>query len=435
MGWMTEGSEFESWPECQAQVLKFSDAKFHKFSTETEAINFVNKYGEGDLGNKTQHTHVEKSGENVSQQLIMNTTDVMQSAPGISEVPNMSSLQLKTSALKQRLSVLQKKFEVSMEELRTEIDTFKERIETFDTKVNVRSNNKTGDEGYMTEELKVLQDGLSQLAKHYTDSITELKAEISSLKQAVRELETEEGQTKTNSEEGACAGSNSLSFKRNLTSVLEAVGPSTTAKRSYSTEGCADTKTAKRKYIASDKGAGPSKTLIVEPPDSDDEKNSKNNTSPGFDTDENGYVHVYTDGACENNGRVGARAGIGVWFADNHPLNYSERVRGRLTNNTAEIKAATCAIELAKKAGVRKLLLHTDSQFLISCITVWIHKWKQNGWKLSDGGQVKNKEDLIELDQALEGISVKWDHVRGHRGNLGNEMADSLARAGARMQY
>lgn len=59
-------------------------------------------------------------------------------------------------------------------------------------------------------------------------------------------------------------------------------------------------------------------------------------------------------------------------------------------------------------SGVRKLLLHTDSQFLISCITVWIHKWKQNGWKLSEGGQVKNKEELIALDEALEGMSVKW---------------------------
>jgi len=31
--------------------------------------------------------------------------------------------------------------------------------------------------------------------------------------------------------------------------------------------------------------------------------------------------------------------------------NYSERVQGRPTNNTAEIQAATCAIELAKRAG------------------------------------------------------------------------------------
>lgn len=31
-------------------------------------------------------------------------------------------------------------------------------------------------------------------------------------------------------------------------------------------------------------------------------------------------VVVYTDGACENNGQRGAKAGIGVWFGDNHPL-------------------------------------------------------------------------------------------------------------------
>lgn len=39
---------------------------------------------------------------------------------------------------------------------------------------------------------------------------------------------------------------------------------------------------------------------------------------------------------------------------------------------------------------------------------MWIHKWKQNDFKLSDGGQVKNKEDLMALDEALEGIIVKW---------------------------
>lgn len=39
---------------------------------------------------------------------------------------------------------------------------------------------------------------------------------------------------------------------------------------------------------------------------------------------------------------------------------------------------------------------------------MWIHKWKKNNWKLFDGGQVKNKDDLIALDEALEGITVKW---------------------------
>jgi hypothetical protein len=86
--------------------------------------------------------------------------------------------------------------------------------------------------------------------------------------------------------------------------------------RSYSTTARDETKTNKRKISVSDEVAGPSKVLKIEPPDTDD----KTDDFPGFEVDQNGYVHVYTDGACENNGRVGAKAGIGVWFADNHPL-------------------------------------------------------------------------------------------------------------------
>lgn len=36
--------------------------------------------------------------------------------------------------------------------------------------------------------------------------------------------------------------------------------------------------------------------------------------------DVNDYVVVYTDGACLNNGKPNAKAGIGVWFGDNNPL-------------------------------------------------------------------------------------------------------------------
>lgn len=38
-----------------------------------------------------------------------------------------------------------------------------------------------------------------------------------------------------------------------------------------------------------------------------------------FHVDDEGYVHVYTDGSCESNGKLNARAGIGVWFGKNHP--------------------------------------------------------------------------------------------------------------------
>nr|XP_018905329.1 PREDICTED: uncharacterized protein LOC109035938 [Bemisia tabaci] len=145
-----------------------------------------------------------------------------------------------------------------------------------------------------------------------------------------------------------------------------------------------------------------------------------------------GVVVVYTDGACSNNGRIRAQAGLGVWFNHNHPLNLSEPVVGPATNNNAEIQAATRAMQQALKAGITDLDINTDSQFLIQCITRWIHKWKTNNWQLSTGGPVKNKEKLVELDQAIKSMtSVSWTYVRGHDGNEGNEAADALARQGA----
>ncbi|XP_013783903.1 ribonuclease H1-like [Limulus polyphemus] len=141
-------------------------------------------------------------------------------------------------------------------------------------------------------------------------------------------------------------------------------------------------------------------------------------------------VHVYTDGACSSNGRRGARAGIGVFWGADHPLNVSERLPGRQTNNRAEIHAAVRALDQAQSLGLKNLVLYTDSAFLIKGITMWIKKWKRNGWKLTTGESVKNQEDFEALDEVLKGLNVKWIHVRGHRGIHGNEAADRLAVAG-----
>ena len=45
-----------------------------------------------------------------------------------------------------------------------------------------------------------------------------------------------------------------------------------------------------------------------------------NYTKEGFLHDEDGYVQVYTDGACLRNGSDFPAAGIGIFFNYNHPL-------------------------------------------------------------------------------------------------------------------
>jgi len=154
------------------------------------------------------------------------------------------------------------------------------------------------------------------------------------------------------------------------------------------------------------------------------------NKKADFIVDKDGYVNVFTDGACSSNGSKNAQAGIGVWFQDNHPLNVSEPVVGRPTNNMAEIQAVTVAARQAKKAGIKKLKINTDSKFLISCITQWMPKWKTKGWKTAGGKPVINKTELLEMEKELESLIIAWNHVNGHVGIYGNEMADKLARNG-----
>lgn len=150
-------------------------------------------------------------------------------------------------------------------------------------------------------------------------------------------------------------------------------------------------------------------------PSSDDENddvdspfNNAKRLKSSFEED-NGYVTIFTDGACENNGKSNAKAGIGVWFGDNHQLNISKPVEGRATNNTAEIQACVEGLKVLEKHGVNKVQIFTDSQFTINCITKWIKNWKKNNWKTASGGNVKNKEDLKKLDSVLQNFKdVKW---------------------------
>ncbi|XP_062406220.1 ribonuclease H1 isoform X2 [Sardina pilchardus] len=142
-------------------------------------------------------------------------------------------------------------------------------------------------------------------------------------------------------------------------------------------------------------------------------------------------VVVYTDGCCEGNGKVGARAGIGVYWGPNHPLNVADRLSGRQTNQRAEIQAACKALEQARDQKIKKLVLYTDSKFTINGVTSWVKKWKLNGWRLKGGGKIITKEDFERLDALNQELQVVWQHIPGHAGFSGNEEADRLSRLGA----
>uniref|UniRef100_A0A1I8ERK9 Ribonuclease H1 n=1 Tax=Wuchereria bancrofti TaxID=6293 RepID=A0A1I8ERK9_WUCBA len=158
-------------------------------------------------------------------------------------------------------------------------------------------------------------------------------------------------------------------------------------------------------------------------------------SKPSASQEENiweGVPVVYTDGACSFNGRVGAAAGIGVYWGEQHVDNISEPLlRGPPTNNRAELTAVIRAIQVAIQRRYHQLIVRTDSNLLIQTMNSWIHSWQKNGWKTLNGTAVKNQDLIIQLSDLLKNINVRFEHVAGHVGIYGNEKADQLAREGA----
>lgn len=136
---------------------------------------------------------------------------------------------------------------------------------------------------------------------------------------------------------------------------------------------------------------------------------------------------IYTDGACTGNPGPGGW-GVVVYFTDGSIYEMGDRSL-HTTNNKMEMQAAIAALEFLEESGQKEPVpLYTDSEYLINCVTKWVKGWKKKGWKKADGNPVQNQDLLEQLDE-LNSRKVKWEHVRGHSGNIGNERCDVIARA------
>jgi ribonuclease HI len=135
-------------------------------------------------------------------------------------------------------------------------------------------------------------------------------------------------------------------------------------------------------------------------------------------------VIAYTDGGCRGNPGVGGWAFL---LVDSQTGKALERADGdpHTTNNRMEMLAAINCLHALKKAGT-PVCIHSDSKYLIDCCSKWMPGWKAAGWKRK-GGPLKNLDLLQELDALLQTYRVRWQWVKGHAGNPGNERVDTLA--------
>ena len=133
-------------------------------------------------------------------------------------------------------------------------------------------------------------------------------------------------------------------------------------------------------------------------------------------------IKIYTDGACRGNP---GRGGWGVFIINGQE---SKKIFGgkiETTNNEMELTAAIKGLESFKSPS--DLDLYTDSKYVMDGINDWIHNWKSNGWKTASKKPVKRSNLWKELDKLNNFHDVKWHWVKGHSGDIGNDMADEFA--------
>jgi ribonuclease HI len=136
-------------------------------------------------------------------------------------------------------------------------------------------------------------------------------------------------------------------------------------------------------------------------------------------------VIIYSDGACSGNPGPGGWGAVLIYGEKRKEINGGEPLT---TNNRMELRAAVEALRALNRTTQAEL--HTDSQYVRKGITEWIGKWKSNGWRTASKEPVKNSDLWKELDEARQMHKISWHWVKGHAGEVENERADELARAG-----
>ena len=137
-------------------------------------------------------------------------------------------------------------------------------------------------------------------------------------------------------------------------------------------------------------------------------------------------IKIYTDGSCIGN------PGKGGWAAIIFIDGKKTEIKGGkkdTTNNQMELLAPIKALREIPKGS--KVQIFTDSKYVKSGITEWIHNWKKNGWKTANKKDVSNKELWTELDLLNNEFEINWNWVKAHSTDELNNEVDLLARSAA----
>jgi ribonuclease HI len=155
----------------------------------------------------------------------------------------------------------------------------------------------------------------------------------------------------------------------------------------------------------------------------------------------NSELVVYTDGSCYPKGRRGGAAFIFVTYdsrgeeaVEEFPL---QGFKGS-TNNEMELYACVKALSQIERDGwplrARKILICTDSMYVVNSYKIALYQWANSKWRNREGRPVEHAalwREFVRLLKKCRGrVTLKW--VKGHSKDKHNRSADKIAKKSAK---
>jgi ribonuclease HI len=119
------------------------------------------------------------------------------------------------------------------------------------------------------------------------------------------------------------------------------------------------------------------------------------------------HVKVHACGVCFDS------RGVGGWGVVLRCRGISRELSGVVTATTPNRIALIASIAALEDLALSCVVdVSTDSEYVARGITSWIGGWKENGWRTTRGGLVKNADLWTRLDASRERHRARWLQVR-----------------------
>lgn len=146
-------------------------------------------------------------------------------------------------------------------------------------------------------------------------------------------------------------------------------------------------------------------------------------------------IALFSDGGCRGNPGPGAYAYL-IQDQEGNVLKEAAGADSYTTNNKMELSGVIEGLiglkdllpTIGRDALLQRVVVVTDSKYVVDGMNSWVSGWKSRGWKKADGKSPENVELWMRLDEMISSFfEVKFQWVRGHGGHPQNERCDQLA--------